>query len=143
MPVLSFRCAVTDRDGATPTGCRRNSIKGHNLAALALAATEQLDASPDASASFPEGSSSVWRVPRGRPRQPLCASRAQRPTHLPRCRNVVSLPDLLSMSASVLSATTHTRCRHVQRRVSRCRDPAMPNGMDGTVNVVQQPRAFV
>jgi hypothetical protein len=48
MPVLSFRCAVTNRDGATPTGCRRTWIKGHDLAALALAATEQLETSPDA-----------------------------------------------------------------------------------------------
>lgn len=48
MPVLSFPCAVTNRDGAIPTGCLPTWIKGHDLAALALAATEQLDASPDA-----------------------------------------------------------------------------------------------
>lgn len=48
MPVLSFPCVVTARDGAIPTGSRRIWIKGHDLAALALAATEQLGASSDA-----------------------------------------------------------------------------------------------
>jgi hypothetical protein len=48
MPVLSFPCVVTARDGATPTGSRRIWIKGHDLAALALAATEQLGTSSDA-----------------------------------------------------------------------------------------------
>jgi hypothetical protein len=47
MPVLSFPCAVTNRDGATPAGCLPTWIKGHDLAALAQAATEQLGASPD------------------------------------------------------------------------------------------------
>jgi hypothetical protein len=44
----SFPCVVTARDGATPTGSRRIWIKGHDLAALARAAAEQLDASSDA-----------------------------------------------------------------------------------------------
>ena len=48
MPVLSFPCVVTARDGATPTCSRRIWIKGHDLAALARAATEQLGASLDA-----------------------------------------------------------------------------------------------
>jgi hypothetical protein len=48
MPVLCFPCVVTARDGATPTGSRRIWIKGHDLAALALAAAEQLGASSDA-----------------------------------------------------------------------------------------------
>jgi hypothetical protein len=48
MSVLSFPCVVTARDGATPTGSRRIWIKGHDLAALARAATEQLGTSSDA-----------------------------------------------------------------------------------------------
>lgn len=41
MPVLSFPCVVTYHDGTDETH-RRTWIIGHDLCALALAATEQL-----------------------------------------------------------------------------------------------------
>ncbi len=48
MPILSFPCVVTRHDGNTELSRRRTWIKGHDLRALALAATEQLDLTPDA-----------------------------------------------------------------------------------------------
>lgn len=48
MPVLSFPCVVTHHDGAHETHRSRTWIKGHDLYALALAATEQLAVPADA-----------------------------------------------------------------------------------------------
>ncbi len=47
MPILSFPCVVTHQDGTTELSRRRTWIKGHDLRALALAATEQLALSPN------------------------------------------------------------------------------------------------
>jgi len=47
MPVLSFPCVVTRHNGSAELSRRRTWIKGHDLRALALAATEQLAVSPD------------------------------------------------------------------------------------------------
>ncbi len=46
MPVLSFPCVVTHHDGTTELSRRRTWIKGHDLRALALAATDQLGLMP-------------------------------------------------------------------------------------------------
>jgi hypothetical protein len=47
MPVLSFPCAVTHHNHSRQLSQRRTWIKGHDLRALALAATEQLAVKPE------------------------------------------------------------------------------------------------
>jgi hypothetical protein len=47
VPVLSFQCVITRHDGTTQLSQRRAWIKGHDLRALAVAATEQLRLTPD------------------------------------------------------------------------------------------------
>jgi hypothetical protein len=47
MPVLSFPCVITRHDGPAERSRRKTWIKGHDLRALALAATDQLALTPD------------------------------------------------------------------------------------------------
>ncbi len=47
MPVLAFPCAIHRLDGASRPSTRRVWVKGHDFRTLAIAATEQLGATPD------------------------------------------------------------------------------------------------